>query len=418
MSLRIFSSVGQALNFPARQFETVLRVAWLPVILLLIVDMTTVLAMLSVIFERTVTLKDGISFAQAERALGKYLQHGWNTHPVELATIASISAGLQLILVSSGLAPLIRFAGLGERPASGVVRLPFGADQCRYALAVLLSGGALLVLVIAPLFVSALFILKFIAEILSQVMVVFPDSESLHTIKLITRADSLALQGMGWLTSLAIPIAAAAPFGLLFWAVIFFHCSPQHGGVGRWLVRGITTLVGALVFLGCIFWLLSGTVTINGTGNVSGAPAKAIFMVFLIVILLFSYLNIRLFPYAGIAVAQESMGLGATLALSRRWNFVRLTLLLMLVSAIVIGIGFILNVHVVGWLGATIGTIYQLVASSSRLLNSGDTADWILPVFALVWKCVKILLNISYSVFSFGVFAGLYGALYRESRGT
>ena len=71
MSLRIFSSVGQALNFPARQFETVLRVAWLPVILLLIVDMTTVLAMLSVIFERTVTLKDGISFAQAERALGK-----------------------------------------------------------------------------------------------------------------------------------------------------------------------------------------------------------------------------------------------------------------------------------------------------------------------------------------------------------
>ena len=44
MALGVFSVTGEALNFGGRRMETIMRVSWLPVALLLIVNMATVFA--------------------------------------------------------------------------------------------------------------------------------------------------------------------------------------------------------------------------------------------------------------------------------------------------------------------------------------------------------------------------------------
>ena len=415
MVLRVFSVLGAALNFSGRRFETIARVAWLPLLLLMIVDMTTVFAMLSVIYERTITFRDAVTFANAERALAAYIQPGLSAHPVALSAIAGISIVFQGILSASMMAPLIRLAGLGEQPAGGILRLRFGPDQLRYLAGIVLSGAFMFIIVLLPLFISAVFILAHIGAGLSTVMASFPDAQSLHTITLVTHADSLALRGMGWMTKFAYPFAAAAPFGVLFWLVMLFHFSPTAPGVLSWLLRAITTLIFSLLFFASIIYVFFGNGAPISINFESGVPKNAAIFVILIIVALFLYINIRLFPYAGMVVIQRSMSLAGTFRLSRQGNLIRLAVLLTLTAIILSAVSFILNQHLIAWIQATVGMVYQLTASSSRLLNSGVTAEWITPVFTLFWSGLKVFLNLLYSLFSIGVLAGLYGSLYIES---
>ena len=52
---------------------------------------------------------------------------------------------------------------------------------------------------------------------------------------------------------------------------------------------------------------------------------------------------------------------------------------------------------------------------STKLVNSGVGADWVLPLFIWIWNGIKILANVFWAFFSYGVIAGLYGRLYRDS---
>jgi len=62
-----------------------------------------------------------------------------------------------------------------------------------------------------------------------------------------------------------------------------------------------------------------------------------------------------------------------------------------------------------------VSLLYQAVAVSTKLANSGVTSDWVLPLFVWIWNGIKVFINIIGIFFSFGVLAGLYGRLYRES---
>ena len=189
MGLRIFSVTGEALNFGGRRMETIMRVAWLPVVLLLVLNMTTVFAYLSVIEGEVITFTEARTFVVAQQYLAQHIAQGFAQSPNEMWLITIINVVLQSLLIASFMAPLIRYAGLGEKPRPGVLRLAFGPDQIRYIISGIFSFLIIAVLILAPIMSATFYVAKYIIAALSQTMASFPDPNSLHTIELTTAGE-------------------------------------------------------------------------------------------------------------------------------------------------------------------------------------------------------------------------------------
>ena len=431
MRLRIFSIVGEALNFGGRRMETVAKVSWLPVVLLLIVNMVTVFAYLSVMVGRVITFQDVGTFATAELVLAQNIEQVWQNSPIEMGVITGANLVLQALLTASFMAPLIRYSGLGVRPRTGFLRMPFGPDQIRYVVSGAFSLLFVAALLLAPLAGATYYILKYIFDALSKTLATFPDPNSLHTIEFVTTGERLATNGDAWYLSFGVPLLAAIPFALILWALIYFHFHPNNRPNaperGNPLLRAILALAITTIAAGSIYWLMRedilGVFTSVGKANeslgqiVANTPINAHLLIGTIIFLLAGYLNLRLYPYPGIAVCRKSLGFGNTLRVSRGWNLIRLQIILVFVGLFLffvqtVVLNYLLLTMFVPWI---VSLLYQAVAVSTKLANSGVTSDWVLPLFVWIWNGIKILINIIGIFFSFGVLAGLYGRLYRES---
>lgn len=412
MELRILSVVGGALNFGGRRMETIMRVAWLPVVLLLLVEMATVFGFLSVAAGRLVTFSDVASYAEAKLALARYIGDAWAARPTQMWIVNGSSLFLQAILVASFMAPLIRYAGLGERPAPGTVRLPFGIDQIRY----LFAGGIGLIMplfIFLPIGATAYYVFKYVLDALSKTYANFPNPDSLHTIELVAGKDLIAEQGGLWLYQTGMPLAVAAPFALLFWATLIAHFHPKNlagGAAGGLAPRALGTLVvgGALVALA---WAGLASRIPNAAG-----PEAAAFVAILAIGAVFAlYVSLRVAPYQGIAVCRRSFAFGGTLGLTRGWNILRMIVVLLLVPVVIYLVLVLLNLFAVAPIVWSAGAIYAAADSYGKLMNGGETVAWIYPAFVWATNGLLILLNIFVAFFNYGVTAGLLGALYRES---
>jgi len=413
MKLRMFSVVGEALNFGMRRMETIMRVAWLPVLLLLVVNMATVFAYLSVIAGRVITFRDISAFSTAEQALAQFAAQGWTNDPAAMGIITAASLVAQTVLVASFMAPLIRYAGLGERPGPGVVRAPFGPDQIRYILASLFSALIVVLLVLAPAAAAAYYILQYIAEALSQTMASFPDPDSLHTIELITAKDALIAKGETWIYDLGLPLMIAAPLLALVWVGLMVHFHPSNrnnAGPPNFMLRALVTGFVTFAFAGILV-----SVLVNLAERQAGSGAGVTYAAIMVAVIFYLYLNTRLYPYAGVAVCRKSLAPGKMLRVSRGWNLIRLLFVLFAVSVILAVAQFFINNFALGAILATIRLLYGAVIVSTKLVNSGVTAEWVAPLFIWIWSGVKILINVFWTFFSYGAIAGLYGRLYRES---
>jgi len=431
MALRILSVAGEALNFGSRRMETIARVAWLPIVLLLIVNMATVFAFLSIVAGRIITFSDVPSLLGAQQLAALHVAQGWQNHPNAMLAITAGNLIVQAILIASFMAPLIRYAGLGEKPRPGVVRLAFGSDQLRYIFSGIFSFLFIAILILAPIATATYYVVKYIFEALSETMASFPDPNSLHTIELINSAEAIAAHGLAWIYNLALPLAAVAPFVVVLWLLVFFHFHPRNrpasGDSRNPVLRGVLTLFLTATVLGLGYWFLRQGIidsfkTVAGAGaNVKDqlftGPVNAALFMGIVSYVLVSYFNLRLYPYPGVAVCRRSMALGNTLSVSRGWNIIRLQVILIVVGLFL----FLMQTYVINLalLGVILPTIvqylYSATAVSTKLVNSGVTAEWVLPLFIWIWSGVKILINIFWAFFSYGVAAGLYGRLYRDS---
>lgn len=430
MGLRIFPVVGEALNFGGRRMATTARIAWLPVVLVLIFNMASVFAYLSVILGRVITFADARTYLIAQNALGQMWARGWREQPEAMAAITVGNVILIALLTASFMAPLVRLSGLGEKPAPGLIRMAFGPDQVRFIAAGLLSFLFVALLIVAPVILSSNYALNYVADALSQTMASFPDPDSLHTIELVTVGESLA-ESAGWIVNLALPLGVIAPFALLIWFVAFAHFHPRNRPYapeeGQPIVRALVALIGVIIISGgAYFFAREGIVNLlnisRGVGgtllpDVSQAPQGAVLFMGVAAYLLMLYFNLRLYPYPGVAVCRKSMGFGNTLRVSRGWNIVRLQVILLAISIaffvvqiLVINIGA-LKIFV-PWVT---GLLEQAVAVTTRLLNSGVTSDWVRPLFVWIRNGVNLFLQIIWLFFYFGVVASLFGILYRES---
>ncbi len=429
MALRIFSVTGEALNFGLRRMETIMRVAWLPVVMLLVLNMATVFAYLSVIAGRVITFADVPTFTRAEQLLVRLAAKGFEKSPDAMWAITGGNLALQALLIASFMAPLIRYSGLGEKPAPGVVRLAFGPDQIRYIASGIFSFLLVAVLILGPIAAASFYVLKYIVAAMSQTMASFPDPNSLHTIELTTAGESLAARGLTWVYDLAVPMAAVAPFAIALWLIFFFHFHPRNRPAapeqGNAILRAMVTFGATAVLLAGGYWLLRQEVVTliqsasafggDAVENLTRAPDNAVLLIGVVAYLFASYANLRLYPYPGVAVCRKSMLPGGTLKVSRGWNIIRLQFILLFVGAFLIIVQYLINNQAMGWMLQALSALYQAVSTYTRLIGSGVTADWVQPMFVWIWNGVKILVNIFWTFFSYGVVAGLYGRLYRES---
>lgn len=415
MKLRTFSVVGGALNFGLRRMETIMRVAWLPVVALLVFNMASVFAVLSVANDRLITFADlaqGISYQKAVEVSQKALWSGLLNGSVPMWTISMLTALLDTILVASFMAPLIRFAGLGERPSPGALKLAFGPDQIRYILATILGIFVTLVFVLAPVGAAAYWVLNYILEALTQTYVSFPNPDSLHTIELVAARDVYAERGELWANLYGAPLIVAGGFALVFWLTLNMHFHPRNRGAGAGApnlpIRALVTLV-VMAGLAGLIWL-----AIRVAGDDVNALLSAVFA---IGILMIEYFSLRVFPYAGIAVCRKSLAPAGLLKVTRGWNIFRLLAVILLVWVFVIAVQYVVNALVFGGIsiGSVVSVLYSATASATKLVNSGEAAPWVLPLFVWIWNGVKILVNIFLLFFIYGVVAGLQGRLYRES---
>ncbi|MEL6111712.1 MAG: hypothetical protein AAFR20_02810 [Pseudomonadota bacterium] len=69
MAWRFWSVAGEALHFGARRMETIMRVGWLPVLFILVIQMASVFLTLSLATDRAVSIATTGGFAAAKAAL-------------------------------------------------------------------------------------------------------------------------------------------------------------------------------------------------------------------------------------------------------------------------------------------------------------------------------------------------------------
>lgn len=415
MQLGFFSVAGEALNFGFRRMGAIIRTAWLPVLLMMVLNVAVVFSLLSVIAGRAVTIGDTGSYAWAESAVIQYWSRGWARDSNAMLLIAGGGLIVQLILASKFMAPLIRLAGMGENPKGGVFTAPFGPDQLRFLVAGVGSFALFALLIAAPAAAGAHFAGAYVADALNQTVARFPDPESLHTIKLLPLKQSIVEQKASGFFDLAIPAVVAAPALLAIWAGIMLHfrasTDDERAGANV-LLRALIAAIAVALFAGAI---LVGVAYLSEKQPATGAGAQFVFAT--VAALLFLYVSIRLFPYAGVAVNRRSLAFANTFHVSRRWNVLKLAGILVFVSGLLLAIHvFAINALFLDFfVPQIIGLLYSAVAVYTRLLNSGVTAEWVQPLFIWIWSAIKILVNLFWTFFSYGVLAGLFGRLYRDS---
>lgn len=187
MALNVFSIAGEALNFGWRRFETILRVGWLPLSLLLVFNMATVFLWLSLAYGEAITFTDvaasGARWADVLVLAQQKAAESAGTLPSLALTLGSLL--VTAMLVASFMAPLVRYAGLGERPAPGLIRAPFGPDQIRFLAAGALSFAVFGAAVYLPVTYVTLSALQFVGAAMTTPYASFPDADSLHTAQII-----------------------------------------------------------------------------------------------------------------------------------------------------------------------------------------------------------------------------------------
>ena len=432
MTLRILSVAGEALNFGLRRMETIARVAWLPAVLIMLLQLAVVFSLLSVVAERPITFTDIQSFTAAEHILANNLERGFSTNPVAMMSILGGALFLHMALVASFMAPLIRLAATGEEPSPGVVRLLFGPDALRFLLASILPIGLVSVMLAAPALAMGFYVAKYIFAALSQTVVTFPDVDSLHTVKLATRAQIDGEGGFLSYLQFGLPALAAAPFTALLWFLLFQHFHPKNRpsaqGRGNWLLRAVATGLGTALFFAAVYFVLSKDIVAvvksaapalgqQGLTQLAGPVNTGVFLLSAFGGL-FAYLNLRFYAYPGLAVGSGTLKLDGLLELTRGWNLLRMLGVVLLVGLF---LGVIQGVVINGlffdfFLPWVVTTLYRAAAVSTKLINSGVTSEWVAPTFIWIWNLTKLGVNILWTFFSYGVIAGLYGRLYREAK--
>lgn len=420
MKLRIFSVVGEALNFGLRRMETIMRVAWLPLGLILVFDMTRVFVILSVANGRVITFGDlaaNVTYQRAAVAANRLLEKGLDENSVTMWIINLAWIAVNTILIASFMAPLIRFAGLGERPVAGAFRVPFGPDQARYILALIVAFFVSFVVVWGPIWATSNYILNYIGEAMQVTYASFPNPESLHTVQEIRGLDVMKAGDRLWIPEFGLWTAAAGALFLIAWVGLFWHFHPRSPSDSNIRPKPLSRTAAIFALLAAYVWAIASRA--SGELFNIGRTADAAYFAFLALALLFIlYAGLRLFPYSGVVVCRKSLAFANTLSVTRGWNLTRMVGAMLLLLILLTAVFLLVNAVAVPAIFSVTGILEAAVASYTKLYNSGEVAAWVAPAFAWIRTILAIVIYVFWAFFTYGVSAGLLGRLYRENERT
>jgi hypothetical protein len=430
MKLNISAMAGEALHFAARRFETVVRVSFMPLALGMVFSMAAMFSLVSVANGRFLTfadLSDGARYEMVQEAAGQAIVAGVSTGSVPVYLILGLIIIMNAVLVASFMAPLIRYSGLGEKPAAGLLRVPFGAAQARYIGASAATGLSQLILGLAPGALASAYIFGTIQKVASGAYAHFPDPDSLHTVDYVTAADALALRGSLWIYQYGLFAAGAGALGLLIVAILFLHYSKASDGAAMPLGSRLAATFGtialfaatpAILYLGfALLVTLSFDAAIGAFFALFADPAQASMIAFgLAAFGVASYIAARVAAYPAIAVANGSMKFAGLFRLTRGGNIVRLTAAGLIIALVLLFMQVMLNAFGFNWLLAALFTIGQLAESVTRLAIGDGVASAVASLTAGAVALSQIAFNLLWAMFTYGVAAGFYGRMYRDSR--
>ena len=415
MILRISSVIGDALNFGARRMETIMRVAWLPVSLMLIANMVMVFLLLSVAYGRVITMPDVPSFEYATALASKAITMGIMGGSKPVMIILAGALLINTILVASFMAPIIRLAGLGEKPRRGLLNAPFGMDQIRYVMSGIISFLTVVLVALGPIAVATYYVAKQIYTALAKTYAKFPNESSLHTIELVSGADVIAGRGEAWMYNLGWPAIAAAPFAILFWLLLIQHFKPSNragtGDTSNVLVRSLIILMS----LG-VLTIAAPAALLLATGAKVTSEALLFSGIYVLALLIILYVNLRMTPYQAIAVNERSFSPNGLLKVTRGWNIVRLLLILFFLAVILAVMEFLIVELATPLVLSTGASVLTTLGSYTKLISGGDDPSWVVPAWTWFSTLIKITVTLFWTFFSYGATAGLYGRLFRDSR--
>ncbi|MDX2238057.1 MAG: hypothetical protein NW203_10885 [Hyphomonadaceae bacterium] len=415
MPLNVFSIAGEALNFGWRRFETILRVGWLPLSLILIFNMASVFLWLSLAYGEAITFSDVAASGARWSEVLLLAQQKAAEGAGSTAALALQSASMLVtaMLVASFMAPLVRYAGLGERPAPGLIRVPFGPDQIRFlgagALAFAVFGAA----VYLPVTYVSLSVLHFAGTAMTTPYASFPDPDSLHTAQIVLGTERF---GVRWVYGWQVWGVAAAAFAALLYATIFAHVAPRAadrkkgiGALGRALGVGLALVT---VFALAAYAVYNATVVAAPGVAVSKEDGVAGALFVLAAGGFAAFVGLRLYPYAGVAVCRRSMAIAGSLRVTRRYNLFRLFAVFVLLGAVLAGAQLLLA-FLTGQVGAALIGVITAAQGAARLGGGDEGAALTAGVW--LWAAGGVVANALWALFTYGVTAGLMGRLYRES---
>jgi hypothetical protein len=413
-ALNVFSIAGEALNFGWRRFETILRVGWLPLSLILVFNMATVFLWLSLAYGEAITFTD-VAESGARWAEVLVLAQQKAGEGAGSDAALALSAGSLIVtamLVASLMAPLIRYAGLGERPAPGLLRAPFGPDQVRFLSAGALSSVVFAIAVYAPVTLLSEAVIAFIGTAMTTPYASFPDTDSLHTAQIILGTDRF---GVRWLYGWQVWGVAAFAFAALLFVATFGHVAPRpedkKAGIGP-LGRALGTLIAVGAFFAAAAYLHSFAEGVAELDAMTRADALSAVLFAVAAGAFAAFVGLRLSPYAGVAVCRRSMGIAGSLRVTRRFNLFRLLAVFILLGAVLAGAQLLLG-FLTGQVGAAVVGVITAAQGAARL-EGGDATE-ALRAGIWLWAAGGIVANALWTLFTYGVTAGLMGRLYRES---
>lgn len=434
MTLRIFSVAGEALHFGARRMETLMRVGWLPVALILVIQLATAYSALSVQAGRLLTFEDGaiqieqlsnwritgVAATVAETLFNLARARAFGEISLWIWAIFAGSFVLQILTASSLLAPMTRLAGLGEEPPPGAARLHFGEDEARFSAAAIGGALAIGVFIVGPMIAATFFSLKFVIDAYSQTFAVFPNPDSLHQVYEMTGLEAAKAQGETWKLTRGLPLLLLAPVAALFWVVLIRHFHPKNRGPNagppNLFARALVTLIGGGAAAGLLWlWVLMTHENIDPRSEVSlffGFEAFAVLLIY--------YISLRLFPVAGVATCRRSFrsDAGSFLTTSRGFNLFRLLMILVVLSVVLFAVQLLINMVGFSALGTTVQFVRYSAGQYFSLFNNGHEPEWVFPAVVWLWTAIRVLYNVFWVFFSYGVLSGLLGRLYRDAEGS
>ncbi|MEZ5914990.1 MAG: hypothetical protein R3C42_05120 [Parvularculaceae bacterium] len=128
-----------------------------------------------------------------------------------------------------------------------------------------------------------------------------------------------------------------------------------------------------------------------------------------------AYFGLRLFPYAGIATCRRSMSLKGVGRLTRGFNIFRLAGVFLLLGVILVGAQILLQICAIFVL-TILGSLASAVRSLVNISGDETSGAWVYPFFGWLWAMFGIIATMLWTAFTYGVHAGLWGRLYRESQ--